>query len=84
MVWSLDQDDFSNSCGDGPYPLMNLLRSGLTRSLRSSTLKSSTLIFSTPFPTSTQEQTKSPLTTNDNLSNQSTDVFDQKKLPKEL
>ena len=30
MVWSLDQDDFSNSCGDGPYPLMNLLRSGLS------------------------------------------------------
>uniref|UniRef100_K1PN75 Chitotriosidase-1 n=1 Tax=Magallana gigas TaxID=29159 RepID=K1PN75_MAGGI len=26
MVWSLDQDDFSNSCGDGSYPLMNVLR----------------------------------------------------------
>ncbi|XP_061191555.1 chitotriosidase-1-like, partial [Saccostrea echinata] len=37
MVWSLDQDDFSNSCGDGAYPLMNLLRSELSGSPVAST-----------------------------------------------
>ncbi|XP_056017877.1 chitotriosidase-1-like [Ostrea edulis] len=73
MVWSLDQDDFSNSCGDGPYPLMNLLRSGLARLLGTSTLmtstfSSSTSLFSTLFPSTTQEQAKSPLATIDNLS----------------
>lgn len=50
MVWSLDQDDFSNSCGNGPYPLMNVLRSRLsgitmsTQSLASSTLQSSGVV----------------------------------------
>ncbi|XP_062581506.1 probable endochitinase, partial [Saccostrea cucullata] len=42
MVWSLDQDDFSNSCGDGAYPLMNLLRSELFGSAVVSPLLSST------------------------------------------
>ena len=50
MVWSLDQDDFSNRCGNGPYPLMNVLRSRLsgitmsTQSLASSTLQSSGVV----------------------------------------
>ena len=50
MVWSLDQDDFSNSCGNGPYPLMNVLRGRLsgitipTQPLASSTPQSSGVV----------------------------------------
>nr|XP_022318915.1 probable chitinase 10 [Crassostrea virginica] len=44
MVWSLDQDDFSNSCGNGPYPLMNVLRGRLS----GITIPTQPLVSSTP------------------------------------
>lgn len=53
MVWSLDQDDFSNSCGDGSYPLMNVLRSRLSAIPLTSTQFFTTQTVSTIVPQST-------------------------------
>lgn len=53
MVWSLDQDDFSNSCGDGSYPLMNVLRSRLSAIPLTSTQFFTTQPVSTTVPQST-------------------------------
>lgn len=27
FIWSMDQDDFNNVCGNGPYPVMNKINS---------------------------------------------------------
>jgi chitinase len=29
MVWALDLDDFSGSCGEGKYPLLNAIKDEL-------------------------------------------------------
>lgn len=29
MVWSIEQDDVHNACGDGKYPLMTAINDGL-------------------------------------------------------
>lgn len=31
MVWSIDMDDFSGSCGEGKYPLLNAIRDELNK-----------------------------------------------------
>ena len=31
MVWAIGLDDFKNRCGDGPYPLLNVIKDVLTR-----------------------------------------------------
>ncbi|XP_056017105.1 chitotriosidase-1-like [Ostrea edulis] len=63
MVWSLDQDDFSNSCGDGPYPLMNLLRNGLSGTPVTLTVLSSTPHSSSQASSLPLSSTSFPLTT---------------------
>ena len=32
MVWALDLDDFSGSCGQGKYPLLNAIQDELSKS----------------------------------------------------
>ena len=60
MVWAIGLDDFKNRCGDGPYPLLNVMKNVLTNGV--SGIKNDHGSTDVPTQPRTENSTNRPIT----------------------